>query len=182
MDRHGVSNAAVAQNLLAALASFTPVLDDVIRQDGAELLDRQRVISANALDAARTCGVLDEKDLAPVSSEMEGVVAMDAVFVADPLDPTVHVPTGSRSTPAPAPVAGPADVLDMSPRTKRLLHGPILPTLLSMAWPNVVVMLLTPVPGSPAAKPCRRSRPRSVACGSDFVVVPATAPIRVAAG
>src|SRR4051794_12061883 len=35
-------------------------------------------ISANALDAARTCGVLDEKDLAPVSSEMEGVVAMDA--------------------------------------------------------------------------------------------------------
>jgi putative MATE family efflux protein len=29
----------------------------------------------------------------------------------------------------------------LSPRTQRLLHGPIIPTLLSMAWPNVVVML-----------------------------------------
>jgi len=37
-------------------------------------------ISANALEAARTCGVLVEKDLAPISSEMEGIVAMDAVF------------------------------------------------------------------------------------------------------
>ncbi|MDW3217242.1 MAG: inositol-3-phosphate synthase [Acidimicrobiales bacterium] len=37
-------------------------------------------ISANALEAARTCGVLEEKDLAPISSEMEGIVAMDAVF------------------------------------------------------------------------------------------------------
>jgi len=37
-------------------------------------------ISANALEAARTCGVLDERDLAPISSELEGVVAMDAVF------------------------------------------------------------------------------------------------------
>ncbi|MBT5581611.1 MAG: inositol-3-phosphate synthase, partial [Acidimicrobiaceae bacterium] len=37
-------------------------------------------ISANALEAARTCGVLDEKDLAPISAELEGVVAMDAVF------------------------------------------------------------------------------------------------------
>src|SRR5829696_531317 len=37
-------------------------------------------ISANALEAARTCGVLEERDLAPISSEMEGVVAMDAVF------------------------------------------------------------------------------------------------------
>ena len=27
------------------------------------------------------------------------------------------------------------------PRTRRLLHGPILPTLLGMAWPNVLVML-----------------------------------------
>jgi myo-inositol-1-phosphate synthase len=37
-------------------------------------------ISANALDAARTAGVLEERDLAPVSSELEGVVAWDAVF------------------------------------------------------------------------------------------------------
>ncbi len=37
-------------------------------------------ISPNALEAARTAGVLEEKDLAPVSAELEGVVAMDAVF------------------------------------------------------------------------------------------------------
>ena len=29
----------------------------------------------------------------------------------------------------------------MSPRTRQLLHGPILPTLLRMAWPNILVML-----------------------------------------
>lgn len=37
-------------------------------------------ISANALEAARTCGVLEERDLAAISAELEGVVAMDAVF------------------------------------------------------------------------------------------------------
>ncbi len=37
-------------------------------------------ISPNALEAARTCGVLDERDLAPISAELEGVNAMDAVF------------------------------------------------------------------------------------------------------
>src|SRR5437763_655844 len=37
-------------------------------------------ISANVLEAARTCGVLEERDPAPISSELEGVVAMDAVF------------------------------------------------------------------------------------------------------
>ena len=37
-------------------------------------------ISPNALEAARTAGVLDEKDLAPISGELEGVVAMPAVF------------------------------------------------------------------------------------------------------
>ena len=37
-------------------------------------------ISSNVLEAARTCGVLDEKDIAPDSSELEGIVAMDAVF------------------------------------------------------------------------------------------------------
>ncbi len=37
-------------------------------------------ISPNALEAARTSGVLEERDLAPISAELEGVVAMDAVF------------------------------------------------------------------------------------------------------
>ena len=37
-------------------------------------------ISPNALEAARTAGVLEERDLAPISGELEGVVAMDAVF------------------------------------------------------------------------------------------------------
>ena len=35
------------------------------------------------------------------------------------------------------PPAGPAA---MDPRTKVLLHAPIVPTLLRMAWPNVLVM------------------------------------------
>ena len=37
-------------------------------------------ISANVLEAARTCGVLEDRDLAPMSAELEGIVAMDAVF------------------------------------------------------------------------------------------------------
>jgi myo-inositol-1-phosphate synthase len=37
-------------------------------------------ISPNALEAARTAGVLEERDLAPISAELEGVVAMPAVF------------------------------------------------------------------------------------------------------
>jgi myo-inositol-1-phosphate synthase len=37
-------------------------------------------ISANALEAARTCGVLDDRDLDPLSAELEGIVAMPAVF------------------------------------------------------------------------------------------------------
>ena len=37
-------------------------------------------ISPNALEAARTCGVLEEQDLGPISAELEGIVAMDAVF------------------------------------------------------------------------------------------------------
>ncbi|MDZ7675793.1 MAG: inositol-3-phosphate synthase [Acidimicrobiales bacterium] len=40
-------------------------------------------ISPNALEAARTSGVLEERDIADVSAEMEGVVAMDAVFDQD---------------------------------------------------------------------------------------------------
>src|SRR5207237_443325 len=38
---------------------------------------------------------------------------------------------------APPPQAKPAA---MAPRTRMLLHGPIVPTLLRMAWPNVLVM------------------------------------------
>ena len=37
-------------------------------------------ISPNALEAARHCGVLEGGDLSSISSELEGVVAMDAVF------------------------------------------------------------------------------------------------------
>ena len=37
-------------------------------------------ISPNMLEAARTAGVMDETDLAAMSGELEGIVAMDAVF------------------------------------------------------------------------------------------------------
>src|SRR4051812_37200421 len=37
-------------------------------------------ISANALEAAHTAGVLEDRDLGPISGELEGVTAMDAVF------------------------------------------------------------------------------------------------------
>jgi len=37
-------------------------------------------ISPNALEAARTAGVLEDRDLGPISAELEGVVAMEAVF------------------------------------------------------------------------------------------------------
>jgi putative MATE family efflux protein len=40
----------------------------------------------------------------------------------------------------PAPDTAPVSTA-MSPRTRRLLHGPIVPTLLRMAWPNVLVMI-----------------------------------------
>ena len=39
-----------------------------------------------------------------------------------------------------APAAPPAPTEAMSPRTRRLLQGAIVPTLLVMAWPNVLVM------------------------------------------
>ena len=41
---------------------------------------------------------------------------------------------------APAALAAPLAAA-MSPRTWRLLHGPIVPTLLLLAWPNVLVMM-----------------------------------------
>ncbi|MGY9072503.1 MAG: inositol-3-phosphate synthase [Acidimicrobiales bacterium] len=37
-------------------------------------------ITPNALEGARAAGVLEDKDLAAISAELEGIVAMDAVF------------------------------------------------------------------------------------------------------
>ncbi len=39
------------------------------------------------------------------------------------------------------PVAAPASPVEMSTRTLLLLNGPIVPTLLRLAWPNVLVMV-----------------------------------------
>ena len=46
--------------------------------------------------------------------------------------------TGSGTAPAGAPAVGSNTA--MNPRTKRLLHGAIVPTLLLLAWPNILVM------------------------------------------
>jgi putative MATE family efflux protein len=40
-----------------------------------------------------------------------------------------------------APTAAPSASLAISPRTHALLHDPILPTLLRLAWPNILVMV-----------------------------------------
>ena len=40
-------------------------------------------LSANILEAARTCEVLKEQDLTRISAELESIVAMDAVFDKD---------------------------------------------------------------------------------------------------
>jgi putative MATE family efflux protein len=37
--------------------------------------------------------------------------------------------------------AGTTPKAELNPRTRLLLHGPIVPTLLSLAWPNILVML-----------------------------------------
>jgi putative MATE family efflux protein len=52
---------------------------------------------------------------------------------------SVAVPAEAAPQLSAAPATAPG--APMSPRTLRLLHGPILPTLLSMAWPNILVML-----------------------------------------
>lgn len=44
-------------------------------------------------------------------------------------------------TPDPASGVGAAASADHDPRTRRLLVDPVVPTLISMAWPNVMVML-----------------------------------------
>src|SRR4029077_5148629 len=62
----------------------------------------------------------------PVPSGLEGAQFM-TVMVAD--RPAQSAPDEAVSSAV------------MSPRTRRLLHGPIVPTLLRMAWPNVLVMM-----------------------------------------
>ena len=47
MDGHRVTHPAVPKNLLAALAAFAPVADDVEGEDRAELLDRQGVVASD---------------------------------------------------------------------------------------------------------------------------------------
>ena len=42
--------------------------------------------------------------------------------------------------PVAAPIIAPPEPKIMDPRTRLLLHGPIVPTLLRMAWPNVIIM------------------------------------------
>jgi myo-inositol-1-phosphate synthase len=76
MARIRLGNRAEGRNPL--IRDFVPLasLDDLV-------FGGWDPISANALEAARTCGVLEERDLAPISSEMEGVVAMEAVFDRD---------------------------------------------------------------------------------------------------
>lgn len=56
----------------------------------------------------------------------------------------------SNSQPVPTPGPGPtvtpgpdgaAVARPMDPRTRRLLEGPVVVTLLTLAWPNILVML-----------------------------------------
>jgi putative MATE family efflux protein len=42
---------------------------------------------------------------------------------------------------SPKTIVAAATATEMSPRTRALLHAPIVPTLLKMAWPNLLVML-----------------------------------------
>src|SRR6516225_6862473 len=49
------------------------------------------------------------------------------------VDPTLSVLLGKTEV-------APASVREINPRTRLLLQGPIVPTLLLMAWPNVLVM------------------------------------------
>jgi putative MATE family efflux protein len=41
----------------------------------------------------------------------------------------------------PRAIIAQSEISELSPRTRLLLHGPVVPTLLKMAWPNILVML-----------------------------------------
>jgi len=68
-----VGNRAEGRNPL--IREFVPLaeLDDLV-------FGGWDPISPNVLEAARNAGVLSDADLAPVSGQLEGIVAMDAVF------------------------------------------------------------------------------------------------------
>jgi len=54
---------------------------------------------------------------------------------------TVAISRADLAAPSAVAPATPPDAAGaMNPRTRRLLHGAIVPTLLAMAWPNVLVM------------------------------------------
>jgi hypothetical protein len=50
-------------------------------------------------------------------------------------------PSPRRGNPAMSAAAAPAGVAAMNPRTRVLLEGRIVPTLVRLAWPNILVML-----------------------------------------
>jgi MATE family, multidrug efflux pump len=52
---------------------------------------------------------------------------------------TIRAEVPARAQPVAAPIT-PTVPKVMDPRTRALLHGPIVPTLLRMAWPNVIIM------------------------------------------
>ena len=61
---------AVAKDLLAALAPFAPVSDHVKGQDGAELLNRQRIVSADPVERCQeNAGLGGDGDAAFLSDE-----------------------------------------------------------------------------------------------------------------
>ena len=72
VDRHRVAHAAVPQDLLAALAALAPVADDVEGEDRAELLDRERVVAADARRAAAMSTRVSGGTVMPHFSAMTG--------------------------------------------------------------------------------------------------------------
>ncbi|HMK79121.1 MAG TPA: MATE family efflux transporter [Xanthobacteraceae bacterium] len=52
----------------------------------------------------------------------------------------IRVETPARAQAVAAPIAPAAAAKPIDPRTQVLLQGPIVPTLLRMAWPNVIIM------------------------------------------
>ena len=51
-----------------------------------------------------------------------------------------QAPTAMKHDP-PQTIIAQSEMSELNPRTRVLLHGPIVPTLLRMAWPNILVML-----------------------------------------